>query len=97
MKKHNVLKVGTAVRLHGYCAARVESFEYEDTHPYHEGRGTWYAHCRVTARRKVGPHGYRPGETVTVRVHDAVPRDLIRIARGIGKLCWPTFTIEVQP
>lgn len=90
--RHVACKVGAAVRLHGYCAARVVGIEREYT--YGATRPTVYAHCIVTARHRVGPHGYRPGDAVTVHACYAVPRDLIRVKRGSGRLYWPRFTVQ---
>lgn len=92
--RHTVCKAGAAVRLHGYAPARVLFLEHERTGPDYSA-GTWLAHCVITARREIGPHGYRPGERVTVRACEAVPRDVIRVARGSGRLWWPAF--EVTP
>lgn len=98
--RHTVCKVGAAVRLHGYAPARVVALEYERTGPDYS-RGVWYAECVITARGpdwragRIGPHGYRPGERVTVRAGEAVPRDTIRVARGSGRLTWGP--VEVQP
>lgn len=91
-KHHTVCKVGAAVRLHGYAPARVLHLE--------NSAGTRLAHCVITARGtdwkagRIGPHGYRPGERVTVRACRAVPRDVIRTARGSGRLWWPAFDVE---
>lgn len=89
--RHTVCKVGAAVRLHGYAPARVIALEYQQDY----SRGEWHADCVITARRKVGPHGYQPGERVTVPAYAAVPRDTIRTLRGSGRLTWPA--VEVQP
>lgn len=73
-RRHTVCEAGAAVRLHKYAPARVLSLE-QDTD------GTWYAHCIITARGpdwrdgRIGPHGYRTGDRVTVRAFHAVPRD----------------------
>jgi hypothetical protein len=103
VRKHTVCKAGAAVRLHGYAPARVLFLEHERTGPDYS-IGSWLAHCVITGRGpdwkagRIGPHGYRAGETVTVRVHDAVPRDIIRQSRKYcGALRWPHFTIEVMP
>lgn len=86
--KHTVCKAGAAVRIHGYAPARVLRLEQVRD-------GTWLAHCIITARRKIGPHGYRPGERVTVPASDAVPRDIIRISRTFtGRLIWSAFNVE---
>lgn len=100
--RHTVCKAGAAVRLHGYAPARVLYLEHERIGPDYS-RGTWRAHCVITARGpdwsagRIGPHGYRPGERVTVRACEAVPRDLIRVARGSGRLWWPGFDVERAP
>ena len=92
--RHVECKPGAAVRLHGYMPARVVTIEREYNGP-HWDTATLYAHCRVTVRSAgIGPHGYRPGELVRVRAGDAVPRDLIRVRRGSGRLYWPTFTVR---
>lgn len=92
--RHTVCKPGAAVRIHGYAPARVVRLEYERMGPDYS-RGRWWAHCIITARGKIGPHGYRPGERVTVPASDAIPRDIIRISRqSPGRLVWPAFTIE---
>lgn len=91
--RHIECKVGAAVRLHGYMPARVTMIEVEHTAPNYD-RGIVYAYCRVTVRRAgIGPHGYRPGEYVRVLACDAVPRDLIRVQRGSGRLYWSTFKV----
>ena len=97
MAKHTVCKAGAAVRLHGYAPARVLSLEYAPDY----SMGSWLAHCVITGRGpdwkagRIGPHGYRTGEKVTVRIHDAVPRDIIRQSRKYsGALRWPSFSIE---
>lgn len=88
MSRHTVCRKGAAVRLHGYAPARVERLELV--------HGRWMAHCVITARRKVGPQGYRPGERVTVPASEAIPRDIIRISRKYtGRLVWPAFDIDV--
>lgn len=86
--RHTVCKPGAAVRIHGYAPARV--LRLEQVHG-----GPWLAHCIITAREKIGPHGYQPGERVTVPANDAIPRDIIRISRqSPGRLIWPAFDIE---
>lgn len=98
--RHTVCKVGAAVRLHGYAPARVLYLERVHVGPDYS-HGVWYAECAITARGpnwhagRVGPHGYRPGERVTVRATQAVPRDIIR-TKGGGALWWP-HGFEVQP
>lgn len=101
--RHDVCKPGAAVRLHGYAPARVEYLETVYTGPHYD-RGTVYAHCIVTGRGpnrsagRIGPHGYRPGERVTVRACEAVPRDIIRVSRQhTGALTWPAFDVEGAP
>lgn len=100
--RHTVCKAGAAVRIHGYAPARVLFLEYERRAPDYS-HGTWYAHCVITARGPdwkaglIGPHGYRPGDRVTVRACNAVPRDLVRVARGSGRLWWPNFGVESGP
>lgn len=86
---HVTCKPGAAVRLHGYMPARVESLEMckDWTLP------VAMANCVITARREYGPHGYKPGERVTVYAYQAVPRDLVRTARGSGRLYWSGFDI----
>lgn len=98
--RHTVCKAGAAVRLHGYAPARILYLEHERRGPDYS-RGTWLAHCIITARGpdwkagRIGPHGYRAGERVTVPASDAVPRDIIRISRqSPGRLVWSAFTIE---
>ncbi len=87
--RHTVCRKGAAVRLHGYAPARVERLEF--------AHGRWMAHCVITARRKVGPQGYRPGERVTVPANEAIPRDIIRISRQYtGRLVWPAFDIVTE-
>lgn len=98
--RHTVCKAGAAVRLHGYAPARVERVEIDASFPASAARPVTLAHCVITARGpdwsagRIGPHGYRPGERVTVRACEAVPRDLIRVARGSGRLWWPGFAVE---
>src|SRR5690606_4328411 len=93
---------GAAVRLHGYTPAIVLSLDFERSGPDYS-RGTWLAECRITGRGpdwkagRIGPHGYRTGEVVTVRASEAVPRDIIRTARGSGRLYWPPFDITPCP
>lgn len=100
--KHTICRPGAAVRLHGYAPARVDSVEVDARFPASEERPDVLAHCTITARGadwkagNIGPHGYKPGERVTVRVHDAVPRDLVRVERGSGRLRWPAFDIVVD-
>lgn len=100
MARHDVCKAGAAVRLHGYAPARVLFLEHERRGPDYSS-GTWMAHCIVTGRGpdwkagRIGPHGYRTGERVTVRASEAVPRDLIRVSRQrTGALVWPVFSVE---
>lgn len=97
MARHDVCKAGAAVRLHGYAPARVVSIETDArfSPPF-----TW-AHCIVTGRGpdwkagRIGPHGYRTGERVTVRASEAVPRDVIRVSRQrMGAIVWPVFSVE---
>lgn len=91
--RHMVCKPGAAVRLHGYMPARVlELCRLDDC-------GTVYAKCVVTVKRAgIGPHGYKPGEVVTVRVGEAVPRDCIRVARGSGgRLTWGPVEYRFTP
>lgn len=101
-RRHTVCERGAAVRLHGYAPARVLYLEHERRGPDYSS-GTWMAHCVITARGpdwsagRIGPHGYRPGEAVTVRACEAVPRDLIRVARGSGRLWWPPFDVDSAP
>lgn len=88
-KRHTVCKPGAAVRLHGYMAARV--LVVWD----HEWLGCRVADCIITARKSIGPHGYSPGQLVTVRVSEAVPRDCIYISRqSFGRLAWRSFRVE---
>lgn len=89
--KHFVTKAGASVRLHGYAPAKVMAVFPRAGEP-----GLW-AECRITGRNwrgQIGPHGYRTGQVVYVRAHEAVPRDLIKVQRGSGKLYWPAFEIE---
>ena len=87
--KHYICKPGAAVRLHGYMPARVVAVRREDW------TGRIVADCVVTVRRAgIGPHGYRPGDEVTVLGSHAVPRDCIRVERGSGRLMWPVFAVE---
>lgn len=86
--RHIECKRGAAVRLHGYAPAQVRAV-YVAAHD-----GATYAECVITARDKRGPHGYRPGERVHVRASAAVPRDIIRTARGSGRLYWPSFAVH---
>lgn len=99
-RRHTVCKRGAAVRLHGYAPARVLYIEREHTAPNYDHSIAW-AECVITARGpgwkagRIGPHGYRPGETVRVRACEAIPRDLIRTRRdGSGHLYWPAFEVE---
>ena len=100
--KHTTCKPGAAVRLHGYAPARVDSIEVDTSFPASAERPDVLAHCTITARSpdwkagNIGPHGYRTGERVTVRAVEAVPRDLVRVARGSGRLWWPAFAIEEE-
>lgn len=101
--RHTVCKTGAAVRLHGYAPARVERVEIDARFPASAARPDVLAHCVITARGpdwsagRIGPHGYRPGERVTVHACEAVPRDVIRVARGSGRLWWPGFDVERTP
>lgn len=98
MKKRNrhiECKAGAAVRLHGYVPARVLAVFPR------AGESGLTAECRVTARGadwkagNIGPHGYRPGQVVYVRVAEAIPRDIIRVSRqSFGRLVWPHFTVR---
>lgn len=100
--KHTICKPGAAVRLHGYAPARVDSIEVDARFPASEERPDVLAHCTITARGadwragNIGPHGYKPGERVTVRASHAVPRDLVRVERGSGCLRWPAFDITEE-
>ena len=97
--RHTVCKAGAAVRLHGYAPARVERVEIDArfSPPF-----TW-AHCVITARGpdwsagRIGPHGYRPGERVTVRACEAVPRDIVRVKPGSGGALWWPHGFAVVP
>ena len=101
-RRHTVCKAGAAVRLHGYAPARVLYLEHERRGPDYS-RGTWVAHCVITARGpdwtagRIGPHGYRPGERVTVRACEAVPRDLVRVKPGSGGALWWPHGFEISP
>ena len=90
--KHLTCKAGAAVRLHLYMPARVVRVWRDALFD------CLRADCIVTVRRAgVGPHGYRPGEHVTVRASEAVPRDCIRVMRGTsGRLAASHFDCEVQ-
>lgn len=94
-RRHTVCERGAAVRLDGYAPARVLDVRRGED-------GATVADCIITARGpdwkagNIGPHGYRTGESVTVRASRAVPRDIIRISRQrCGALWWPAFDIRL--
>lgn len=88
--KHTVCRKGATVRVHGYAPAVVLSVD--------RAGGDLWATCRITGRGpgwkagRIGPHGFRTGEVVTVRVHDAPPRD--RIYCRSGRIGWGSFDVE---
>lgn len=101
--RHTVCKAGAAVRLHGYAPARVERVEIDARFPASAARPVILAHCVITARGpdwsagRIGPHGYRPGERVTVRACEAVPRDIVRVKPGSGGALWWPHGFAVVP
>lgn len=95
-RRHTVCERGAAVRLHGYAPARVLSVFRAAP------GGRVMVECEITARGpdwkagRIGPHGYRTGQTVTEYARHAIPRDIIRISRQrCGALWWPAFDIRL--
>jgi hypothetical protein len=84
---HTECKAGAAVLLHGYAPATVLRI-YREAGKH----GALMAECRITMRRKAGPHGYIPGEIVTLHAFHAIPRDCVYTDHG--RIAWHNFTIH---